>query len=120
MCENFDDFKELNYSQKQQNSPLVFNLIRIKPRVIQNLTENSLDLTGLGIEPSGIIELHNIGSFYFNANPLKTLYASRPDTILKIVKSQFKLMFDKNMPLKDHCDRLNVKVTITRKKNKIG
>ena len=111
-CKNFENFKQLDFrrtSSTQQNE-LIFETIRIMAPKRQELAEDSLDLKGLNIASSGVVELHNISSFFYRANPLKNLNAQRNTIILKIIDSRFQFMLEQNIPLNSRCDWSLIKV----------
>lgn len=111
-CKNFDYFGQLDFRRNlpTQQNELIFETIRIVPRKREELAEDSLNLNGLNIASSGVVELHNIDSFFFRANPLKNLNAQRNTIILKIINSRFQFMLEQNKPLNSHCDSSLIKV----------
>lgn len=106
-CTNFDELTDLNFKLEttSSNNQIIFNKIVIRPRVESTLAEDSLDLDGLTIVSSGMVEISNIKTFHLNANPLKKLKVkeNRFTVILKLSNSTFKFMYDDSNPLNEKC-----------------
>ena len=100
VCTKFNSFKDIRF----YGSQLVFKIVILKP-LIQLDFDESVDLTGLKIDRLGEIQLHNIKTFHYDMNPLKTLRieGSTKLNTLKIVNSHLNFMY-KNESLSSNCD----------------